>query len=304
MPPPKVTLTGGRREQATAPRKRLLLHSGTEAYQDSKGLGEQWSYMGSCPLERLQKPMHNPIFSKVRSRRKQIFSWTSLLFWQCGWEMVNRKNYPPFFLPSLSPVSLQAVTFILTVIIGKNDVKWVGHNYKEAVTEIWTALGRWNAWSPVLVLSHTLGNSRHDPKPLRCEQFSDSYNKPFLSSAGRKNRQTLKLRIHFQWIIWSPVTFVWHNLHAIHKLILPLMLQNQQIYNKWSLPHNPAGRKLAGLLPQCTGLAVRARLQLRTYEDYYSWACLHPVHEHKELTESPVAQGQRFQNPSLRKGLH
>lgn len=90
---------------------------------------------------------------------------------------------------------------------------------------------------------HVLRNSRHDPKPLRCEQFSDSYNKPFLSSAGRKNRQTLKLQIHFQWIIWLPVTFVWHNLHAIHKLILSLMLQNQQIYNKQNLPHKPCRKK-------------------------------------------------------------
>lgn len=149
---------------------------------------------------------------------------------------------------------------------------------------------------------HVLRNSRHDPKPLRCEQFSDSYNKPFLSSAGRKNRQTLKLQIHFQWIIWLPVTFVWHNLHAIHKLILSLMLQNQQIYNKQNLPHKPCRKKAFRAV--ASGLAAKARLQLHTHEDYYCRACLHPVHEHKELSESPVAQGQRFQNPSLHKGLH
>lgn len=102
MPPPKVALTRARRRQKTAARKRSLLCSGTEDYQDSIGLGEQWSYMGSCHWERLaQKPMHNPIFSKVRSSRKQIFSWTSLHFQQCGWEMVNRKitylfSFPPF----------------------------------------------------------------------------------------------------------------------------------------------------------------------------------------------------------------
>lgn len=123
-------------------------------------------------------------------------------------------------------------------------------NYKGTVTGTWTALRRWNAWPPAPVLSHVFGKSRHDPKSLRCEQFSDSYNKPSLSSAGKKPRQTPKLPIPLQWIIWLVVTFVWHNLHGIHKLLFVLWCSkpaNLERAKPSDFPVNAAGRKLAGL---------------------------------------------------------
>lgn len=94
--------------------------------------------------------------------------------------------------------------------------------------------------------------SRHDPKISRIsEQFSGSYNKPSLSSAGKKNnRQTPKLPMHLQWIIWLLVTFVWHNLCGIHKLLFVFWCSkpaNSQQAKPSDFHINPAGRRLAGL---------------------------------------------------------
>lgn len=164
---------------------------------------------------------------------------------------LKQKIQPLYVLPSYSPVNLQPAMAIVIINLGKGDLS------DECVTtQRWQDSNRnvdssqcWNSWSPAPVLSHTFG---------KIQNLSDGTNSQIptispLLSWKKNNRKTPKLKMHLQWIIWSQVTSVWHNLRGIHKLFCQFQDNKLSTSTNFWLPWKPCKEQGCRIVPQFTG---------------------------------------------------